>query len=99
MKVRSPRDLASVVRARRHELGWSQEQLAQQVGVSRWWVSALERGKVSAHLALVLRTLQALGLVIDVAPAAGPAPSPTAAPPSVDLDALLEQHARTEAGP
>jgi len=36
------------------------------VGVTRAWVIQIEKGKPRAELALVLRTLTALGLVADV---------------------------------
>ncbi len=54
------------VHDRRKALGLSQTILAQRVRVSRQWIAALERGKSSVELGKVLKTLRALGLVIDV---------------------------------
>lgn len=43
-------------------LRMDQADLAQQIGVSRLWVSQIEHGKPGASLALVLRALAALGI-------------------------------------
>jgi DNA-binding XRE family transcriptional regulator len=50
-------------------MGWTQAQLADNVGVTRAWVIAIEQGKSRAEIALVLRTFATLGLVADVVPA------------------------------
>jgi y4mF family transcriptional regulator len=64
--IRSVRDLAGVIRHERHKQGLTQAQLGDLVGVTRAWVSAIEQGKSTAEVALVLRTLTALGLVANV---------------------------------
>jgi HTH-type transcriptional regulator/antitoxin HipB len=99
--VESPRDLGLVVRGRRKELGWSQEHLAARADVSRWWISTLESGKPRAELALVLRTLAALELSIDVSPQRAPAgvARPAAPTYTVDLDELLRGHIHPETRP
>lgn len=66
MVIRTTDELASVVRARRRELGLTQEELAGVSGVHRVLVSQLEHGKANVRLALVLRLLQALGLDVDL---------------------------------
>jgi len=66
MWIESPDELADLVRDRRRQLRMSQEELAQRVGVSRHWVIALERGKPTIELGLVLRTLTVLGMLVDV---------------------------------
>src|ERR1700690_4152280 len=71
MRVRTPADFAAVVRDRRLKLGWKQVELARKVGAGRQWIVDLERGKPGARLALVLRTLDALGITLTVGPAAG----------------------------
>lgn len=50
----------------RKQRGWSQTQLAEKVGVSRLWISQLENGKETVEFGLVLRTLRALDLILDV---------------------------------
>jgi HTH-type transcriptional regulator / antitoxin HipB len=88
MKVRSIRDLAAVVRGRRRDLGLSQAELAVRAGVSRKWIYQFEAGKPTAELRLILRVLDALGLVLDVTydEQAG------AGRPTRDLDTLIEEH-------
>jgi HTH-type transcriptional regulator / antitoxin HipB len=66
MFVRTPRELGAALRDRRKSLGLEQKTLAEKVGVSRQWIIAVEAGKDRADLALVLRTLDALGLRVDV---------------------------------
>lgn len=66
MWIVNPEDLAQTVRDRRRHLGLSQGSLAQRVGVSRQWIVAIEQGKPTAEVGLVLKTLSALGLRIDV---------------------------------
>lgn len=91
MMVRSVKDLGALVRDRRNHLGWSQSELASRIGVQRLWVSQFEAGKTTAHIGLVLRTLRALDLELQVgeAPSAG---SGAAGSGLVDLDALLDRN-------
>jgi y4mF family transcriptional regulator len=65
MLIPSPRELGQLIRDRRKQLGISQAQLAERVGVSRHWVIALERGNTGAELGLVLSALSAVGLRVD----------------------------------
>jgi HTH-type transcriptional regulator / antitoxin HipB len=65
MDVRTPRDIGGLIRARRRALGLDQRTLASRVGVSRLWLGEVERGKPGASLALVLRTLAALGVTLS----------------------------------
>ena len=60
MQITSVRDIASQIKVRRKELGWTQSQLAEQSGVSRDWIMAIEKAKPTVELSLVLRTLKAL---------------------------------------
>jgi y4mF family transcriptional regulator len=83
MQVRTSRDVGATIRGFRRQRGWSQAELAGAAGVTRAWVIAIERGKASAEVGLVLRTIAALGLVADLVPA----------PPAhgdIDLDELLK---------
>ena len=50
----------------RKKNGWSQTELAQRAKVSRIWIGDLERGKPSLEIELVFRTLQVLGVSLDV---------------------------------
>lgn len=87
MRVSTARELGALVKQRRRELGMSQVALAQDVGVTRQWISALEQGRVEAF-GPVLRTLGALGLVLDVVEDDAPAGEGT----RVDLDELLSRY-------
>lgn len=61
MLVRRPHDLAGLFRDGRARAGWSQNQLAEAVGVSRQWISLVETGKTSVEFDLVVAALEALG--------------------------------------
>lgn len=81
--VRTPRALGAAVRDARLERGWTQAELAERVGTSRQWIVALERGKATAEVGMVLRAIAALGAALDLMPA----PS---AEGVIDLDELLD---------
>lgn len=66
MKAVTVRDVAAIARDRRSAMGWSQAQLAANVGVGREWIIQFEKGKPTAEWGLVLRVLRALGMVIDI---------------------------------
>jgi HTH-type transcriptional regulator/antitoxin HipB len=90
MRVQSIRDLAAAVRGRRKDLGWTQAELAARAGVSRKWVYEFEAGKPAAELRLILRVLDALGLLLEVgSEGAVQLPAGSAV---TDLDALIDAH-------
>ena len=62
MQIRNMRELAAGIRAERKRLGLSQAALAERAGVGRDWIIGLEKGKSTAEIGLILRTLRALGL-------------------------------------
>jgi transcriptional regulator with XRE-family HTH domain len=66
MKIRTPRDVAIVVREARLTQHLSQADLAEQVNVSRAWVIKLEQGRERLELGLVLKAMDAVGLVMNV---------------------------------
>lgn len=66
MNIQAATDLGALMRDRRNKLGITQKELAEKVGVSRIWVVALEQGKPTAQIDLVLRTLRELGLTLMV---------------------------------
>ncbi len=49
-----------------------QADLALRAGVSRQWIVALEQGKPTLEVGLVLRTLETLGLAVTLTPADPP---------------------------
>lgn len=65
MRVRTPSELGALIRDYRMRHNLDQKSLAETVGVSRQWIVNIEKGKAGAPLGLVLRTLGALGIVLD----------------------------------
>jgi len=92
MIIRTPADLGAAIRAGRRALGLDQAGLAARVGVQRQWVIKIESGKSTAEVGLVLRTLNALGLKVDVGKSLE---KPTSVRPptglSYDIDAALKR--------
>ena len=82
MLIRTPADLGAVVRDRRKDLRLGQAALASRIGVSRQWVIGIERGHARAELALVLRTLDELGIRLDAR--TGDQPQPSSSSPDID---------------
>lgn len=66
MNVQSPQELGVLVREERKKRGWTQAVLARRVGVQPLWISEFERGKTTAQIGLVFRTLKALEISISV---------------------------------
>ncbi len=89
MLARTPQDLGLLIREQRRQLGLDQHELAQRVGVSRQWIVEMEGGKPRAELALVLRTVAALGLEIDLRSQAQAAEAPSPAYVDIDLGDVL----------
>lgn len=64
--VDRPRDLGTVLAARREALGISQEDLSEQLGFARSYLSELESGKSTLQLARLFRALHTLGVDVEV---------------------------------
>jgi len=69
--IASASDFGAAVRARRRELGLTQEALALEASVGRRFVIELEAGKSTASLGLALRCAQLLGLDVRMVPRGG----------------------------
>jgi HTH-type transcriptional regulator/antitoxin HipB len=93
MIVRTPSDLGLLIRERRKKLGLDQRELAKKVGVSRLWIIEIEKGKARAEIGLVMRTLLALDLELDVStePAAAPVKRRAGAVSIPDIDAIVRK--------
>jgi len=85
MNILAVKDLGALIRDRRHKLGITQQELADKAGVSRVWLVALEHGKPSAQMDLVLRVLRELGLSLRV-----DSGRPAASSKGIDLGAVLQ---------
>ena len=64
--IRSLRQAASALRARRRARGMTQKQLAQATGTAQSTISDIETGVVSVSLDVYLRLLEALGAELTV---------------------------------
>lgn len=64
--LKTPVDVGATIREHRNVLGLTQAQLADKIGVTRQWVIEIEQGKPRAELGLVMRALNALGIVLRV---------------------------------
>lgn len=65
MRVRTIREIGLLVHGERKRQGLSLQAVAERVGCTRQWVAELEAGGERLEVALVLRTLTALGIRID----------------------------------
>lgn len=88
MYIRTPRDVGLIIRDNRRRLGLGQAELAQRVGVSRQWLLAVEKGKRRVDAGLLLKTLTALGLSLDVRDERA-AQAPHDSLRRVDIDAVV----------
>jgi len=108
----NPAVVGALVREGREAAGLTQTQLAERIGASRFWVAAFEKGKPSVELGLALKAIQALGLVISIAPShtrSVGTPSARATPPetrsadpfaaSVTLDSVIANATLTHVAP
>jgi HTH-type transcriptional regulator/antitoxin HipB len=94
MQIRAPIDLGLVIRTRRKQLGLDQRALAERVGVSRQWIIAIEQGKPSAEIGLVLRTLRELDVQLEVSTPVAEKRRRGSPAPGIDIDAIVDR-ART----
>jgi HTH-type transcriptional regulator/antitoxin HipB len=87
MRIRTPTDLGALIRDRRIKLGLDQRSLAQKVGVSRQWIVEVEKGRPRAEIGLLLRTINALGILLATdEEAPGKKGGGT---PAVDIDSIV----------
>lgn len=68
MRLRNTRDIGFLLQSRRKTLGWSQVHLASQLGITRQWVIALEKGTPGVAVGTVVKAFTALGLMLDANP-------------------------------
>lgn len=89
MRIRTAADLGAFIRERRMKLGMDQSILAAKAGTSRKWIVEVEQGKPRAEIGLVLRTLKALGVSIDIAVDRAQRTSSTGGTSNVDINNIL----------
>jgi transcriptional regulator with XRE-family HTH domain len=64
--VRAPGDLGRAIAGVRHRRGWTQQRLAEELGVERSYVSQLESGEATLALERSLRALRRLGAEVSI---------------------------------
>jgi HTH-type transcriptional regulator / antitoxin HipB len=68
MVIRTSIELGIALRARRRELGLSQEDISGVVGVNRRVIGQLERGKATVQLRIAMDVARVLGLDVELVP-------------------------------
>jgi transcriptional regulator with XRE-family HTH domain len=58
------RRYGNAIRQRRHELGWSQEKLAERAGLHRTYIADVERGERNISLEGIVKLTHALELTL-----------------------------------
>lgn len=97
LPIKTPSDMGSLIRSRRKSRGLGQAELAQMVGVSRRWLNQVESGKPGASLSLVLNTLNALNVQIEVrADDEGPTRKSTLPILSPNIDDIIDDYNGTK---
>lgn len=71
MQVSTPSALAAVLRARRRELNFTQQELAEALGLTRQSVTRMETGRTLPDFVQLLRLLDVLDLRLDIRTADG----------------------------
>ena len=90
MRVRTATDLGAFIRERRVKLAMDQSDLAKKAGTSRKWIVEVEQGKPRAEIGLVLRTLKALGVSLDLAADRAQKAVAASEPAKVDINNILD---------
>ena len=71
MNIKNVEQFGKVIRTRRKRLNVTQKELAMTCGTGLRFIVDLEKGKPTCQIGKSLQVLQALGLVIEIAPLAG----------------------------
>lgn len=90
MNIRAANDLGALIRDRRNKLKITQQELGDKAGVSRAWIVALEKGKPSAQVDLVLRILRELGLSLRV-----DSENPVSSSMGINLEAIIKANTKS----
>jgi len=88
MRIQSIADLGAVIKERRIQLGMDQAALAKAAGTSRKWLVEAEKGKARAEVGLILKTLKALRMKLELDPENPPLP-PNRAVAAKAIETLL----------
>jgi HTH-type transcriptional regulator/antitoxin HipB len=80
-RIQTAEDLGHLVRAHRKDKGLTLETVSGLGNLSTRFLSEFERGKETAEIGKILKTLRTLGLDVIVQPRGGTTPAPHRAPP------------------
>lgn len=69
--VRDPQAIGAWIRDTRFHLGMTQEDLAEEMGVDRQYVSELERGKETEHIVRLFEAFRVLGITMSLSDGGG----------------------------
>lgn len=95
MQVSSTKDIGLLIRAKRTDKGWTQADLARNLGTTQRWISEIENGKATAEIGMVLQALASLGIRLEIGSPAAPSRWPDADPlgdlaTGSDLDDIVD---------
>lgn len=65
MEIARADDIGAALRRGRLGKGWTQQQLADMLGVTRQWVAGIEAGAPTARLGLVIDALRCVDIVLE----------------------------------
>lgn len=65
-RIRAPADFGRAIAGARRRRGWTQERLAQELGIKRSYLSELEGGASTLALERTLQALRRLGADVSV---------------------------------
>lgn len=104
MRIREVEDFGAVSRQRRHDLGLSQEKLAQRAGVTRQWLVRFEHGNPDVSLSKMFAVFDELGLSVRADPTGsrgseGSAPNVKFTIPKLDMPHLNMDNLRRSLDP
>lgn len=96
MILRTAREIGLLIRDQRKNRKWTQQKLADLLGVGRLWVIQMEQGKSTVQLELVLRALRELDIQLTVQiPSTKPPKADYRKLPVIDLDRIIREHTKS----
>jgi transcriptional regulator with XRE-family HTH domain len=102
MWARTPAEIGKIIRAARLRRKLSQAELARLLGTTQAWISEVEKGKDTAQVGLVLRTLTQLDIRLRADEPLGKLkPAKSRRAQHLDVDSIIERLSRParNAGP
>ena len=96
MILKTAREIGLLIRDQRKSRKWTQQKLADLLGVGRLWVIHMEQGKSTVRLDLVLSALRELDVQLSVQlPSSTPSRVKYQNIPVVDLDSIIREHTKS----